>query len=293
VRRETIGVLLSVGDLVLDVTIVPDRLLRPDDDTPAAIRVGGGGQSANFCAWAASLGEDARLVCRVGRADTADRLVAELAAAGVDVRAVRGDDPTGVMAVVVGPGGERTMATQRGASVGLRPEELERDWFRDVSLLHLPAYSLFRDPLAAAGWRAVELARDEGAALAVDLSSAAGVIEYGAARMVEDLRRLDPEFLFATAAEAEVLGVEIATLAQRAVVKLGEAGCQVGHRRVTAPVVDVVDATGAGDALAAAFCSAVLGGASDVEAAERAVAVAAQAVGIVGARPPRREAVQK
>src|ERR1051326_7186960 len=128
--------LLSVGDLVLDITIVPDRLLSPDDATPAAIRVGGGGQAANFCAWAVSLGQEARLICRVGHDDTADRLVAELVTGGVDVRAVRGEDPTGVIAVMVGPGGERTMATQRGASVGLRPEELQRDWFRDVNLLH-------------------------------------------------------------------------------------------------------------------------------------------------------------
>jgi ribokinase len=278
-------VLLSVGDLVLDVTIVPDRLLRPDDDTPAAIRVGGGGQAANFCAWAASLGEATRLVCRVGRDDTAERLVAELTAGGVDVRAVRGDDPTGVIAVMVGPGGERTMATQRGASVGLRPEQLERDWFTGVRLLHLPAYSLFREPLAAAAWTAVEMARAEGAVVAVDLSSTAGLIEYGASRMVSDLERLRPEMLFATAAEAEVLHVPVEDLARLAVIKLGSAGCQIGHRRITAPPVEEIDPTGAGDALAAAFCSSILAGSGAVDAAERAVAVAARAVGIVGARP--------
>jgi ribokinase len=278
-------VILSVGDLVLDVTIVPDRLPSPDDDTPAAIRLGGGGQAANFCAWAAALGQPARLVCRVGSDDTADRLVAELTAGGVDVRAVHGEEPTGVIAVMVGPGGERTMATQRGASVGLRPEELEREWFRGVRLLHLPAYSLFRDPLAAAAWKAVMLARDEGAVIAVDLSSTAGLIEYGASRMVADLERLAPEMLFATAAEAEVLRVPVDELARLVVIKLGAAGCQVGHRRITAPPVEVIDPTGAGDALAAAFCTAILAGAGAIDAAERAVAVAAEAVTIVGARP--------
>ena len=34
--------MLSIGDLVLDVTIVPDRRLQRDDDTPAVITVGGG-----------------------------------------------------------------------------------------------------------------------------------------------------------------------------------------------------------------------------------------------------------
>lgn len=281
--------LLSVGDLVLDVTILPDRQLRPDDDTPAAIRVGGGGQAANFCAWAASLGQSARLVCRVGRDDTAERLVAELVAAGVEVFAVRGDDPTGVIAVMVGPEGERTMATQRGASTGLKPDELDHSWFAGVKLLHLPAYSLFREPIATAAWAAVDMARDAGAVLAVDLSSVAGIVEYGASRMVSDLERLRPELLFATAAEAEALRVPVDRLARVAVVKFGAAGCQVGHRRITAPPAEVVDPTGAGDALAAAFCSAILAGAGEVEAAEKAVSVAAQAVGVIGARPVRRE----
>lgn len=281
--------IMSIGDLVLDITIVPDRTVQRDDDTPAAIRVGGGGQAANFCAWAASLGEEVRLVCRVGRDDTADRLVGELIAGGVDVRAVRGDDPTGVIAVMVGPEGERSMLTQRGASVGLRQDELRREWFAGVRLLHVPAYSLFREPIATAAWTAVEMAREEGAAIAVDLSSAAGIAEYGAERMRGELERLHPEYLFATATEAAALGAPLADLADHAVIKLGESGCQVGHRRITAPLVDVVDATGAGDALAAAFCSAMLGGANEVEAAERAVMVAAGAVTIVGARPPRRE----
>src|SRR3984893_2643675 len=48
--------MLSIGDLVLDITIVPEARLRVDDDNPAQISVGGGGQAAKFCAWAAQLG---------------------------------------------------------------------------------------------------------------------------------------------------------------------------------------------------------------------------------------------
>jgi sugar/nucleoside kinase (ribokinase family) len=72
--------ILSIGDLVLDITIVPEGRLRPDDDNPAVIRVGGGGQAANFCAWAAALGSPVRLVTRVGDDDRGRRLVAELEA---------------------------------------------------------------------------------------------------------------------------------------------------------------------------------------------------------------------
>jgi sugar/nucleoside kinase (ribokinase family) len=279
--------MLSIGDLVLDVTIVPDRRLRPDDDTPAAITVGGGGQAANFCAWAASLGEPARLVCRVGDDAGGTGLISDLESGGVEVFAVKGPDPTGVIAVLVGPDGERTMATMRGASTGLQAVDLRSEWFANVDLLHVPAYSLFREPLAHAALRAVEEVRDRGCRLSIDLSSVSGLIEYGPARMLADLERLKPDLLFATATEAEALGANLDDLAAHAIVKLGPAGVQVGHRRIVAPAVEVVDSTGAGDALAAAFCAAILHDATAVEAAERAVAVAAEAVGHAGARPLR------
>jgi len=277
--------MLSLGDLVLDVTIVPDRRLQPDDDTPSSISVGGGGQAANFCAWAASLGEAARLVCRVGDDRTGTQLLSELEAAGVEVLAVRGSDPTGVIAVLVGPEGERTMATMRGASVGLQAVDLRSEWFAGIGLLHLPAYSLFREPIAHAARRAVDEVRDRDGRLSIDLSSVAGLLEYGPARMLSDLEHMRPDLLFATAAEAETLGVRIDDLATHAIVKLGPAGCQLGSRRITAPAVNVVDPTGAGDAFAAAFCVSILRGSTEVEAAERAVAVAAEAVGHAGARP--------
>jgi len=279
--------MLSIGDLVLDVTIVPERRLQPDDDTPAAITVGGGGQAANFCAWSAAIGEPARLVCRVGDDATGGRLVSDLEAGGVEVFAVKGPDPTGVIAVLVGPDGERTMATMRGASVGLQPADLRGEWFDGVDLLHVPAYSLFREPLARAAWQAVDELRGRGGMLSVDLSSVAGLLEYGPARMASDIDRLRPDILFATAAEAETLAVSLEGVATHAVVKFGPAGCQVGSRRIVAPAVEVVDSTGAGDAFAAAFCAAILHGSTPVEAGERAVALAAEAVGHAGARPAR------
>ena len=82
--------MLSIGDLVLDITIVPERRLQPDDDTPAAITIGGGGQSANFCAWAASLGDQARLITRIGDDDAGRRAVEGLEALRVQVFAVIG-----------------------------------------------------------------------------------------------------------------------------------------------------------------------------------------------------------
>src|SRR5207245_11486650 len=120
--------MLSIGDLVLDITIVPETRLRVDDDNPAQISVGGGGQAANFCAWAAHLGEPARLVTRVGDDEGGRLLVAELEAAGVDVRPVWATQPTGAIAGLLGPKGERTVATERGAGCGAAPYLPPEQW---------------------------------------------------------------------------------------------------------------------------------------------------------------------
>lgn len=277
--------MLSVGELVLDITIVPEGRLQPDDDTPSRIQVGGGGQAGNFCAWAASLGERARLIARLGDDDTGRRLVSELEAMGVDVCAVWGHEPTGAIAVLVGPNGERTMATHHGAGIGLRPENLREEWFRDIRLVHVPAYALFLEPLASAALAAIDRVRQIRGVLSVDLSSVVGLKQYGAARMAPLVGRLRPDVLFATSREAEALEVPLEDLSPLPVIKLGPAGCRVGGRVVPAPVVQTVDPTGAGDAFAAAFCAAYLDGATPLDAAQRAVVVAAKAVTQAGARP--------
>ena len=277
--------ILSIGDLLLDITIVPEGPLRRDDDRAARIGVGGGGQAANFCAWTAALGDAVRLVTRIGDDARGRQLVSDLSAQGVEVCAVWAAEPTGAIAVLVGPGGRRAMATQRGASVGLRPDDLLEEWFEDVRLIHVPAYSLFVDPLATAARAAIARVRGHGGLLAIDLSSVAGLREYGPSKMAYDLARLKPELLFATQAEADTVGVPMERLAQLPVIKLGAAGCSVFGRHVPAPSVQQVDGTGAGDAFAAAFCSAWLRGATPIESAERAVVIASEAVTRAGARP--------
>ena len=105
----------SIGSLVLDVTIAPAGQLRLDDDRDASIKIGGGGQAANFCAWSAALGEGSRLITRVGDDELGRRLVAEIEAGGVEVKAVLSKDPTGAIAVLLSPTGERTFARQERA----------------------------------------------------------------------------------------------------------------------------------------------------------------------------------
>ncbi|MGH7776475.1 MAG: carbohydrate kinase family protein [Candidatus Dormibacterales bacterium] len=277
--------LCSIGDLLQDVVVAPARPFLPDDDNPARIRIGPGGQAANFCAWAAHLGAPARLLTKVGDDEAGERLAAHLARRGVDVRAARGEVPTGIIVVLLGGPRERTLFTQRGASVTLAPDEVLEEWMAGVRHLHVPAYTLFLEPAASSTRRAVALARRGGASLSVDLSSAAGIRERGPAELAQELSKLHPEVVFGTAAEQEALGLALGEVAGTGVVKLGEEGCEVGGARLPAPPPRGADATGAGDAFAAAYCVATLGGAMPQEAARRGLEAAAQALGTSGAQP--------
>lgn len=253
---------VSIGELVLDPPTAPAGQLRLDDDTTAGITVGGGGRAANFLAWAAALGEPARLITRVGEDPSGRRSVEALENGGVEVRRVTGPTPTGVME-------------------GIRPEEIRPDWFLGARLLHLPAASIFSAPLSAASHRAVQAVREQGGLVSVDLGGAAGL----GSRAAYDLTMLRPELLFATEVEARALQAPLEGLAKVPVVNLGPRGCWVFGRLVPAPPVALVDPSGAEEAFAAAYCAAYLDGATPLEAGARALIVEVGAVKKQGARP--------
>jgi ribokinase len=263
---------VCLGDLLLDVVVRLDEPLTLGADALAITHAGAGGQAANVAAWAAELGAEARFVCK--RADdAAGRLVdEEIRAHGVEVVGPVVGGRNGVVVSVVGPDGDRTMASDRGVAPDLAPEELDPEWFGDANVLHLSGYSLMRTPIDTAAMRAAELARTAGARISVDLSAWTRIRDFGPAAFRERVESLAPDVVFANEPEWEILGGAYA-LAPTAVVKRGARGISlVGDEQAELPPVpaDVVDATGAGDALAAGF---LVGGPElALEAAARCVA---------------------
>jgi len=263
---------VCLGDLLLDVVVRLDEPLTPGADAVAVTRAGAGGQAANVAAWAADLGADARFVCK--RADdAAGRLVdEEIRARGVELVGPVVGGRNGVVVSIVGADGDRTMASDRGVAPDLAPEELDPGWFADANVLHLSGYSLMRTPIDEAALRGAELARAAGARISVDLSAWTRIRAFGAKAFRERVESLAPDFVFANEPEWEIVGGAYA-LARTAVVKRGARGIKVvGEEEAELPPVpgDVVDATGAGDALAAGF---LVGGPQlALEAAARCVA---------------------
>lgn len=258
----------TLGDLTLDVVVRLAGPMAVGGDTDAEIRVSPGGQAANVGAWAAALGAAARVVAKRG-ADDAGRLVHE-ALAGREVEVVGPiEGRNGIVCSLVSPGGERSMAADRGAAAGLRPDELDPAWLDGCDHLFVSGYALLREPARAAALRAAELARERGAAISVDLASWSAIREAGAERFRATVAQLGPDAVFANEDEERIVGGRAPGAAW--ILKRGARGCSFdGEERPALAVSEVVDTTGAGDALAAGW---IVGGPElALEAAARCVA---------------------
>jgi sugar/nucleoside kinase (ribokinase family) len=274
----------TLGDLLLDVVVRLGAPLEPGSDAPARTSLSTGGQAANVAAWAVALGAQARLVCRRGSGGAAILAEQGLRARGVELVGPQSGEEGGVVVSLVDGAGDRTMASDRGAAPGLEASDLDPDWFADVDALHLAGDALRREPLAGAARRAAALARAAGARVSVDLAAAPLIVAHGAERFRAELAELAPDIVFATDGEEHALGGPLPGVIW--VRKRGPAGCEVlsGGQHLVLPIVpgDVLDSTGAGDALAAGF---LVGGALP-GALQRGLAAAARCVATTGAMPP-------
>ncbi len=258
-----------LGDAHCDVVVSLAGPVAAETDTPASTSVGAGGQAANVAAWITALGGRARLIA-ARAADPAGRMVAdELAGRGVELAGPVLGGRTGVVVSLSDAGRSRSMLTDRGVGPLLEAGALKDEWFAGCARLHLPAYSLLREPVRGAALAAARrLPR-----LSVDLSSTAALREYGVDPFRALLARLRPEIVFGTEAEADLVG-EVP--GSEMVVKLGPRGVRINGVTHAATAVRAVDATGAGDAFAAGY---LLGGVG------LGLDAAAQSVARMGAMP--------
>ena len=254
------------------------------DFTPAGTSPGGmalyernpGGAPANAAVAAARLGLTAAFIGKVG-ADLHGRFLRDvLVREGVDCRGLILDpeSPTTLAFVELLPGGERDFAFHRKGcgDTRLSPEELPEALIRGAKVLHIGTLSLTDEPACAATLRAVELAKEAGAAVSCDVNYRAPLWEAEGefrAACAELLPRVD--WLKVSEEEAALLTGETdptaaaETLRKRYPLKhlavtLGEKGAILDGAFLPAFPAKAVDSTGAGDSFWGAYLFALLRG---------------------------------
>jgi sugar/nucleoside kinase (ribokinase family) len=286
--------LAVVGDLVEDLVVWPEAPVAWGSDTPARVFRSRGGSAANVAVAAAPLAPTRWLGC-VGSDPLGDTLVDGLAAAGVDVRAQR-SGRTGTVVVLVDVDGERTFLPDRGAAAQLGP--VPRSDLDDVAVLHVPAYGLHggRTPDSVRALLDEAVLRE--VAISLDASSWAVLQALGVERYRELVERVRPVALFANADEARVLELRTRPLQDVTVV------LKDGARATTVLLADgsqlevavdavpgVRDSTGAGDAFAAGWLTAMMDGLDDRARVERGHALARTVLASPGAGAPGPQAL--
>jgi len=291
---------VCVGQISLDrvrVAVPGESAERPGPGGAGRPRELTGGQAATAALALARLGLRVAWLGAVGDDPAAERVLAPLEAAGVDIGAVKrvAGGRTRRAQIRVDPrDGERGVVAERDARVALAPEDLAIERLAGARVVHLDA----EDP--AASLRAAELGGAAGAAVILDADAAfpgwrelVGRVDFPivSRAFAEELSKGSARRgLLALAARARSL----------AVVTLGPEGaiaCAAGDTKVSATPafrVRARDTTGAGDAFHAGFIWGLLQGldaAAVLRAAHAVAALGCTAFGAQGGLPDR-EALQ-
>ena len=256
-----------VGDLSLDIVVAQSGPRREGSDVPAKIRIGPGGQAANVAVRLARQRADSALIAPMAD-DAAGRLLREaLLAEHVALRALPATRTAAVIALLDAVG-ERTMLSDRQTldPGNVKPLLDGLDW------IHCSGYPLLDD---RTGDELAELLGDRAAR--VRLSIAGGSVPPDPARVSRFRGRMErarPDLIIVSGEEADALlagrparalaaAAGLQPLAAVVIVTVGADGSAAvaeGMRlEAAAPTVPgpMLDATGSGDAFAAALLVAL------------------------------------
>jgi sugar/nucleoside kinase (ribokinase family) len=292
-----------IGDTTLDVTVRPAQAPRAGGDVPARITLAPGGQGANLAVRLARAGVAVRLATALGD-DAAGRLLAAaMEADGVAVVRLSSERTAAVVALL-DEDGERTMLSDR---VTLEPERLAAAC-EGVEWVHCSLYALADD---ASGDALAGLLRGLPAAIRVSAGGGSLPPDPSLADRVRDriarsrvglllMSREEASSLLDAAMPSQAAAADAVAGAFPGVIAIvtsgagGSAAAGPGFA-LSVPAPDpagpVVDATGAGDAYAAAVIAQLLDTswppASDalraaMEAGSRAGALVSRVLGAQG-----------
>lgn len=287
------GPVVILGSANVDVIIELQRIPAPGETviTDTAGR-GRGGKGNNQAIAAARAGAETVFLGAVGQDDGADLLLDGQRESGIDTSQVRrvADAPSGTAYVMVDEHGENAIVVVGGANSRLLDlTDAERETLRGAAVLLMQLEVPMPTVIEAA-----RVTKEAGGYVALNASPYAELPDELIANL--DMLILNEHEAALTAGSdgsPEELAKAVGRLVPDVLITLGGRGsllARSGHDtvRVTAPTVDVVDTTGAGDTFAGAYIAATVSGLDArrcLEFASAASALAVQRPGAVGAIP--------
>jgi fructokinase len=263
-----LGKIVALGEVVSDIY----RGEKPSEgELPFVARPGGA--PANVAVAAARLGSEAAFIGSVGEDLFGNFILSALEVEGVDTSAVRRCDPptrTSLAFVEITGDGDRSFTFYRSdpaADELLSPEDVSRDTLRGASFVNFGSIPLIKDPARSAIHRAAELAGEIEVPVAFDVNFREHLWESveAAQEVVEPLIERSRIVKLSDDEISPLLGTEDAAEAARMLldrgvslvfVSLGAEGAFYATEEFEGDVpsypVQIVDATGAGDAFLAA-----------------------------------------
>jgi sugar/nucleoside kinase (ribokinase family) len=258
-----------------------------------------GGSAGNTMAGIASLGGKGAYIGKVRDDQLGQVFRHDIRAMGVafDTPAATSGPPTARCLILVTPDAQRTMNTYLGACVDLGPEDIDPMLIGGAQVTYLEGY-LWDPPRAKEAFlKAASLAHAAGRKVSLSLSDPFCVGRHR--QEFRDLVKNHVDILFAN--EAEILSLYQVTEIDQAVAAV-RADCELTaltrseqgsliidgksvHEVAAAPVVRVIDTTGAGDLYASGFLYGYTRRRPAAECGRLGSLAAAEVISHFGARP--------
>ncbi len=259
-----------------------------------------GGSAANTIAVIAALGGSTAYVGKVKDDQLGHIFAHDMRAQGAvydtSLAPTTAEDETGRCIVLVTPDGERSMNTYLGVTEFLTADDIDPAQMADAEWIYLEGYRFDGPDSKAAFAKAIEATRSAGGKVSLTLSDPFCISRHRDS--FREMIRDGVDLLFCNRAEAmamietedfEAARAELAAEVDILAVTDSENGCfihaggEMWH--VPADPVQIVDATGAGDAFAGAFLWGITHGADMPTAAQMANVAAGSVIQHIGPRP--------
>lgn len=262
-------------DILQELNIPKGSMMLVDEKSSALIEkklekhessMAPGGSAANTIHGLAKLGVKAGFISYVGNDDTGKFFEDSMNSVGVKPFLFHTDTASGTARTIISKDGERTFATNLGASLELNENVITPELFKDWEYCYVEGYLIANRSVFS---KVISTAKECGCKVILDLASY-NVVEDNCSFLNELLPQLD--IIFANEEEAKALTKKeaeeslhyIADNVDIAVVKVGKKGSFIKRGDEVVQIgcnkVDVVDTTGAGDMYAAGFLYGLING---------------------------------